>query len=163
MPSETPSGTPSDDIYDYSGELRYYLSRIDRAENIDPATKAKVKAFIDHVAANGAGEGRQAKYIRHLLRICELFGKPVQDVTRQDVERLMLRLREGYVVQHRGPNQGKRLSYSPATLADFVMVTKRLMKYVHYGNTDRDTPFPEDLGYGTETLGGDTTLLLTRK
>ncbi|MGD1055512.1 MAG: hypothetical protein ABR867_05480 [Nitrososphaerales archaeon] len=75
--------SPSGGVYDYAGELKYFLSRIDRAKRIDPATKEKVKAFLGHVVANGAGKGRQAKYARHLLGACERLGNPVSDVTRQ--------------------------------------------------------------------------------
>jgi hypothetical protein len=69
MPSETPSGTPSDDVYDYAGELTYSLGRVDHAVEIDPRTRTKVRASLSYVAATGAGQGRQAKHARHLLEI----------------------------------------------------------------------------------------------
>jgi integrase/recombinase XerD len=127
-------------VYDFDAELKYFLGRIEKSEKIDPSTKEKIGQFLAHVSAAGAGVGRQAKYARHLWEICERLAKPVTDVDRQDVERLMVSLREGYVVKG-----GERRRYSPWTLQDFVQVLKRFMKFVRYGDTDKDTPFPEEV------------------
>lgn len=138
-----------DDVYDYGAELKSSYSRLEASEKIDPATKEKIRDFVAHVAAQGAGYGRQAKYLYHLLEICERLGKPVEDVKRQDIERLMVSLREGYEPHLR---KGEKKRYSPWTLADFVLVTKRFMKYVRHGNTDRETPFPEEVKWLKKTI-----------
>jgi hypothetical protein len=86
-----------DDVYDFEGELRSSLDQIRRSKVIDEATKEKIRAFMDHIQAQGAGEGRRAKYAYHLLEVCERLKKPVETVSMQDVERLMNSLREGYI------------------------------------------------------------------
>jgi hypothetical protein len=53
--------TAKDAVYNFGGELKSAITRIDRSTRIDGATKSTIHEFIDHIAAQGAGKGRQAK------------------------------------------------------------------------------------------------------
>jgi hypothetical protein len=76
-------------VYNFGGEPRYYLKRIDGSKDIDPGTKQSIKNFLANVLATGEGAGRQAKYAAHLWVICERLGKPIEEVSRRDIEKVM--------------------------------------------------------------------------
>jgi len=48
-----------DGVYDFAVELRTTLAQIRQSERIDAATKETIWRFIDHVGAQGAGDGRK--------------------------------------------------------------------------------------------------------
>ena len=37
-------------------------------------------------------------------------------------------------------------------MADFKMIVKRFMKFVRYGDTDKDTPYPEEVRWLRKTI-----------
>ena len=40
---------------------------------------------------------------------------------------------------------GEVRHYSAETMADFHMVVKRFQKFVRYGDTDKETPYPDEV------------------
>jgi len=127
------------DIYGYEKRLEDAM-RVLAGSRTTERNKETIRRFIDHLEVQGVSTGRLAKYAYHLKVIGELLPKGFgfEDCTRKDIERLVASLRL------RG--------YSPNTFFDYIMVIKRLFKFVRYGNVDRETPFPDEVKWLRKTI-----------
>jgi hypothetical protein len=127
------------DIYGYEKRLEDAM-RVLAGSRTTERNKETIRRFIDHLKVQGVSTGRLAKYVYHLKVIGELLPKGFgfEDFTREDIERLVASLR--------------LKGYSPNTLFDYIMVIKRLFKFVRYGNVDRETPFPDEVKWLRKTI-----------
>ena len=77
-----------------------------------------------------------------LRRCAQLIRVPFRRARRRDYEDLTLHLADFEFVKQKG---GEPQHYSPATMADFRLTLKVFGKFVREGNTDRETPYPEEV------------------
>jgi site-specific recombinase XerD len=120
-----------DDVYDYSYALRNSLKRLDESEILSEGDKDIIREFLEHLRARRVSTGRLAKYGFTIRRLTEHMGVPIRNAERKDIERLSIWVQE----------QG----YSPHTVQDFLFAIKYFYKFVRSGNTDHETPFPEEV------------------
>ena len=131
-----------DEIHDYEYNLKNALARA----KDDPALKAQDRklllAFMVHIKALGVSIGRQAKYANMLMAATHLLRVPWRSAKRKDIEDLMVKLADHEIKNKR---TGEVRHYSAETMADFHMVVKRFQKFVRYGDTDKETPYPDEV------------------
>jgi site-specific recombinase XerD len=121
----------ADDVYDYSYPLRNSLKRLDESEILSEGDKELIREFLEHLRAKRVSTGRLAKYGFTIRRLTEHMGVPIRNAGRKDIERLSIWVQE----------QG----YSPHTIQDSLFAIKYFFKFVRSGNTDHETPFPEEV------------------
>jgi site-specific recombinase XerD len=120
-----------EDVYDYEYTLRNSLKLIEESERIAPGDKQLLMGFLHHLKAKRVSTGRLAKYANHLRRLVENLGCAAESASRGDIEGLSIWIQ----------SQG----YAPHTVSDYVFALKYFYKFVRYQNTDRETPFPEEV------------------
>jgi site-specific recombinase XerD len=120
-----------DDVYDYAYALRNSLKRLDGSEILSDGDKELIREFLEHLRAKRVSTGRLAKYGFTIKRLTEHLGVPIRNAGRRDIERLSI------WVQEEG--------YSPHTIQDSLFAIKYFYKFVRSGNTDHETPFPEEV------------------
>lgn len=123
--------TEKDDLYNYNTRLKGALRLIASSKIIIPSDKKQIRALLDHLAARRVSTGRLSKYAFHLKTIVEHLHITLEKAKRKDIEKLMVWVNA----------QG----YSPDTIADYGMITKRFFKFIRFGNVDRETTFPEEV------------------
>jgi site-specific recombinase XerD len=121
----------ADDVYDYSYALRNSLKRLDESEILSEGDKDIIREFLEHLKAKRVSTGRLAKYGFTIRRLTEHLGVPIRNAGRKDIEKLSI------WVQGQG--------YSPHTIQDSLFAIKYFYKFVRNGNTDHETPFPEEV------------------
>ncbi len=122
-------------IHDYEYNLRNALARV----NSDPTLRdedRRLLAFLEHVRALRVSTGR--KYADMLRTASHMLRVP----WRGAIEDLMTKLAGHEIVSKR---MGEVRHYSAETMADFHMVVKRFQKFVRYGDTDKETPYPDEV------------------
>ncbi len=127
-----------EDVFDFEYSLRNAYSVLERTERIRDEDKELVRAFVSQLKAQGVSTGRLAKYLYHLKTIGENLEAGFKGAQRADIERFMSWLRDE--------------KYKAQTILDFVLVLKRFFKFVEYGNTDRELPYPENVRWLRKTL-----------
>ncbi len=143
-PRDTYRMTP-DEIHDYGYQLRNAEKRLARDTEIRASDKKLIEAFMKQVKAQGVSLGRQAKYVNMLIAVSHHMRVPFRSAKRRDIEDLMTRLADHEIIVRNRDGGESRRHYSAETMADFKMAVKRFMKFVRYGDTDKDTPFPEEV------------------
>jgi len=121
----------ADDVYDYGYALRNSLKRLDESKILSEGDKELIREFLEHLRAKRVSTGRLAKYGFTIRRLTEHLGVPIRNAGRKDIERLSIWVQE----------QG----YSPHTIQDSMFAIKYFYKFVRSGNTDHETPFPEEV------------------
>jgi site-specific recombinase XerD len=124
-------GREPDDVYDYAYSLRNSVKRLDESNVLSDRDKELIRGFLEHLRAKRVSAGRLAKYAFTLRQLMEQLGVPIESAGRKEIEKLSI------WVQEKG--------YSPHTITDFFFALKYFYKYVRSGNTDRDTPFPDEV------------------
>ncbi|MGD0318930.1 MAG: tyrosine-type recombinase/integrase [Nitrososphaerales archaeon] len=125
------AGKGGDDVYDYAYSLRNSLKRLDESTMLSERDKELIRGFIEHLRAKRVSTGRLAKYTFTVRQLMEHLGAHVEDAVRKDIERLSIWIQEQ--------------DYSPHTVSDSFFTIKYFYKFVRNGNTDHDTPFPEEV------------------
>ena len=143
-PGPTYRMTP-DEVYDYPYSLRWAEKRLETDPGVRAQDKKLIQAFMKHVAAQGVSTGRRAKYVYVLQRCAQEIRVPFRRAKRRDIEDLIMRLTDHEIVTKGPDGSQKRRHYSPETMADFRQMLKRFQKFVRYGDTDKDTPFPDEV------------------
>jgi transcriptional regulator with PAS, ATPase and Fis domain len=141
-----------DDLYDYQYEVRNSEKLLEQDPAVSEQDRKLIQAFMKHVKAQGISLGRQAKYINLLRRVAQLSGVPFTKATRRDIEDLVTKLSDHQIVKRGRDGKESARHYSPQTMADFKMAVKRFMKFVRYGDTDKDTPYPEEVRWLRKTI-----------
>lgn len=125
------TSSEEENVYDYAYALSNALSLIDRLEKIILDDKNLIKDFLHHLEAKRVSTGRLAKYANHLRKLVENLGVPVESASRREMESLSIWIQ----------SQG----CAPHTVNDYIFALKYFYKFVRYENTDRETPFPDDV------------------
>jgi integrase len=134
----------STDLYDYASRLKIAERLIDEDKKIRNADRKLIVAFLRHIKAKGVSVGRQAKYAFMLRRCAQLARVSFRRAKRKDIEELVTRLADFEFVKKRG---GTPERYKPATMSDFRLTIKVFGKFVRYGDTDRETPYPHEVSW----------------
>jgi integrase/recombinase XerD len=134
-----------DEIHDYGYQLRNAEKRLAQDPTVRVSDRKLIQAFMKQVKAQGVSLGRQAKYVNMLLAVSHHMKVPFRSAKRRDIEDLMTRLADHEIVVGNRDGTERRHHYSAETMADFKMAVKRFMKFVRYGDTDKDTPYPEEV------------------
>jgi len=143
----------ADRLYDYEYALRNTEKLLNQDPKIRESDRKLVQAFMRHIKAQGVSVGRQAKYLNHLRRCAQLIGVPFSRAKRGDIEELLTRLADfEWFVKRKDGTIARRTRYSAETMADFRMAIKRFMKFVRYGDTDKETPFPDEVRWIRTTV-----------
>ncbi len=131
-----------DDLYDYGLRLKGAERLIVEDEQVRDGDRKLIQAFLRHIKAKNVSVGRQAKYAFMLRRCAQLVRVPFRKAKRKDIEDLVTRLSDYEFVMERN---GKPRRYTPATMADFRLTIKVFGKFVRYGDTDKETPYPDEV------------------
>ena len=135
-----------DEIYDYVFSLKNAVKRLEEDPKVRPEDRKLILAFLKHIKAKGVSVGRQAKYVYTLRRTAQLMPVPFRRAKRVHFEELVTLLTDFEWVQRRKDGTvARRTHYSAATMSDFRMMTKLFMKFVRYGDTDKETPYPDEV------------------
>ncbi len=129
-------------IHDYEYNLRNALSRVNSDPTLRDEDRRLLLAFLEHIKALRVSTGRQAKYANMLRTASRMLRVPWRRAKRKDIEDLMTKLADHEIVSVR---TGAVRHYSAETMADFSMVVKRFQKFVRYGDTDKETPYPDEV------------------
>jgi integrase/recombinase XerD len=131
-----------DDLYDYGTRLKNAETLIENDPKIRSDDRKLIQAFLKHIKAKNVSVGRQAKYAFMLMRCAQLTPVPFRRAKRKDVEELVTRLADYEFVKRKG---GEPEHYKPATMSDFRLTIKVFVKFVRYGDTDKETPYPDEV------------------
>lgn len=131
----------NEDLYGYEARLKLGEKLIAQDPTIRGADKKLILSFLRHIKAKEISIGRQAKYAFMLKRCAQLMKVPFRKAKRKDYEDLVTSLADFEFERPKGVKQ----HYTAATMADFRLTLKVFGKYVREGNTDRDTPYPEEV------------------
>jgi len=129
-------------IHDYEYNLKNALSRVNSDPTLRDEDRRLLLAFLEHIKALRVSTGRQAKYANMLRTTSHMLRVPWRRAKRKDIEDLMTKLADHEIVSKR---TGAVRHYSAETMADFHMVVKRFQKFVRYGDTDQETPYPDEV------------------
>ena len=132
-----------DDLYGFAVRLKLGEKLIAADPKIRAADKKLIISFLRHIKAKEISLGRQAKYAFMLKRCAQLTRVPFRSAKRADYEDLVTKLADFEFERPKGVKQ----HYTPATMADFRLTLKVFGKFVREGHTDKDTPYPEEVGW----------------
>jgi integrase len=127
------------DIYDYQYRLANAISLIQRSTKISARDKELIWNFDKMLQATNVSIGRRAKYLYHLKTIGENFGTRFEKAKRPDVETFV----------------GSWLNtqnYKAQTRNDYIIILKRLFKFIRTGSVEREIPFPEEVRFLKSTI-----------
>ncbi|MGC9208794.1 MAG: tyrosine-type recombinase/integrase [Nitrososphaeria archaeon] len=120
------------DIHNYEARLANTYKNLEKADILEE-NKLAIKEFAELLASMGLNKGRVAKYIYSLAILARRINKPFRDLTKKDVEELMLWLNGSH--------------YSPHTKSDFKKILKRFIKWLKTGSLDKSVPFPPEVSW----------------
>jgi len=129
-------------MHDYEYNLRNALARLGTDARLRAPDRKLILAFLNHLKAQNVSTCRLAKYVNMLHTAYVTLRVPWQRAKRKDIEDLMVKLTDHEIMSTRTKEVRH---YSAETMADFHMVVKRFQKFVRYGDTDRDTPYPDEV------------------
>ncbi|MDG6963021.1 MAG: tyrosine-type recombinase/integrase [Nitrososphaerota archaeon] len=155
-----------EEVYDYGYRVKNALQRLQSDPQIRPEDRRLILSLHRHLKAKKVSLGRQAKYLNHLIRCAQLISVPFRKAKTRHMEELMVALADYEIARTR--KNGKKVKtgrhYSPATMSDFSMIIKTFMKFVRYGDTERETAWPDEVRWIKEGVKQDqkrTPLFLT--
>jgi integrase/recombinase XerD len=138
---KSPYRVTPDQIHDYEYELKNAVERLGRDPHLRPADQKLIEAFLKHIKAQDVSTGRLAKYVNTLHTASAMMRVPWRRARRKDIEDLMTKLVDREIVG----KSGEVRRYSAETMADFRQIVKRFQKFVRYGDTDLETPWPDEV------------------
>ena len=134
-----------DEIHDFPYALKNAEERLNRDPKVRAQDRRLILSFLKHIQANQVSVGRQSKYVNMLHIAAVHIRVPFRRAKRKDVEDLMTKLADYEFVRRPKDGTEKRCHYSAETMSDFRKIIKRFQKFVRYGDTDVDTPFPDEV------------------
>ena len=134
-----------DEIHDFPYMLSNGLDRLNRDSKVRVQDRKLILSFLKHIQANQVSIGRQSKYVNTLHIAAAHIRVPFRRAKRRDMEDLMTRLADFEFARRLKDGTVKRFHYSAETMADFRKMVKRFQKFVRYGDTDKETPFPDEV------------------
>ena len=141
-----------DDVHDYPYQLRNAERRLERDPRVRSQDKKLIQAFMRQAKAQEVPLGRQAKYVNTLTTVAHHMWVPFRRAKRKDIEDLMTRLADHEFTKRNWDGTESRHHYSAETMADFKIMVKRFMRFVRFGDTDKDTPYPEEVRWLRKTI-----------
>ncbi len=126
------------DIHRYDKALQYSYATLKKDRIISEADKKLLIDFTEHLKAKGLTAGRVTKYMLNLLTLRRQMRCDFAQADRKEIERLMSWLNSS--------------DYSPHTKLDYKGELKRFYKWLRYGSTDPDVPFPPEVAWIKENM-----------
>ncbi|MCL4355618.1 MAG: hypothetical protein M1311_03370, partial [Thaumarchaeota archaeon] len=113
-------GGTAEDIHFYGKKLASYLKRLDSLIG-NPEDRKLIRAYLDHLKAQGLSTGRLYKITWTLVDIRKRLASPTfKAARRKDIERLVAEVHSS--------------DYTANTKSDHKKILKRFYKFVRYGN-----------------------------
>jgi hypothetical protein len=84
--------TSNGDIYKTDQIYASALERLRSSKEVSNEDKTSILSLVDHMIAKGNGRLRAVKYINHLTVTARMAGKPLGQLDKQDVEKLVSRI-----------------------------------------------------------------------
>jgi len=110
-------------------EKRYEIM-LRRIERLSEKDRLLLLEFDRKLTAQGLSFGRKSAYLYHLIELRRLLGKPFKEATREDIEKVLVRLTRA--------KTKKGTTYSDWTIHNYRITLKRFYKWL-LGN-DEDYP-----------------------
>lgn len=136
------------------GDIHHYAARVEsglrtlEGEKVPDEDKAALREFLEHLQVKGISDGRRAKYLFALMVLRRHFPPSCKDFRaagRPDIERVVSWLNSaGYTAQTRG---------------DMKILLRQFYRWLRSGNTDRKTPFPNEVAWIEKTIKANETEL----
>ena len=126
-------GGMAEDIHFYGKKLASYLKRLDSLIG-NPEDRKLIRAYLDHLKAQGLSTGRLYKITWTLVDIRKRLASPTfKAARRKDIERLVAEVHSS--------------DYTANTKSDHKKILKKFYKFVRYGNGDRKTQYPPEVAW----------------
>lgn len=120
------------DIHQYRRKLECAERTLSR-ENFAEEDKELIRSFAEHLKARDLNPGRITKYIFHLIVMRRSLNCNFKEADRKAIEKLMVWLNSQ--------------TYKPGTRADMKGSLKRFYRWLRFGNSDKDQPYPEEVAW----------------
>jgi site-specific recombinase XerD len=104
-----------EDLYNTQQRLNYITSKI-RSSSISDSNKKQVLEFTTHCLADSVGKNKMSRYLYDLLNISLWLDKDFEEVTKQDIERILVKLQE--------------TKYSEWTKRGYKIILKKFYKWL---------------------------------
>jgi len=131
LKAEVQTGSVIGDIYNVQNRLENVNKRIESSQRITPRNRELIWKFCDHCRLQGLSTLRVVFYLNRFWNIARLATKSFDEMTKEDVQRLVLALRE---LRKRN---GEPLS--DRTTADHLVAIKTFWKWMK-GSDDEFPP-----------------------
>ena len=104
-----------EDIYNIQQRIDSVINKIKKSDLLE-SNKDKLLEFTDHCLANGVGKNKVSRYLYDLYNISSWLNKKFEKTTKQDVEKLMVKLQE--------------TKYSEWTKKGYKIIIKKFYKWL---------------------------------
>jgi integrase len=125
------------DVHGYAKRVEYALRDLER-EGFPEEDKRLVREFAEHLRARNLNLGRIAKYIFGLIVLRRQMKCSFRDLDRKEIERLVAWINSS--------------DYTPQTKMGMKGILKRFYKWLKYGSTDKDVPYPPEVAWIKENV-----------
>src|SRR3990170_814629 len=120
--------SPPRDLYGYGKRLERALERIGSRTDLPDGAVGRILDFHRHCVASGLSPARVLRYLNDLPKLALLLGKPFDQATRQDIERVLQEI--------------EKSDYAPQTKLDFRKSVKKFYKWTNGGEA-----YPESIAW----------------
>lgn len=104
-----------DDVYNHEWIITRLLEKIKNSD-LDEQSKKLLSDFYTECVVQSLSKARIAKLLDTLWRVSKWFGKPLEDVGREDITRLVVKVESA--------------DYSPWTKHDYKAIIKQFFKWL---------------------------------
>ena len=94
LKTEVQTGSVTGDIYNVQNRLENVNKRIESSQRITPHNRELIWKFCDHCRVQGLSTLRVVFYLNRFWNIARLATKNFDEMTKEDVQRLVMALRE---------------------------------------------------------------------
>ena len=122
------------DIHGYAKRLKLAYRRLETEPSCTRRDRNAIRGFCQYLTANGINDGRVAKALFQLIVLRRHLPCQFHNADRKAIEALLtwLNIHE---------------NYSPWTKADAKGWIKRFVKWMKYGSTSKENPFPPEVAW----------------
>jgi len=133
LKTEVQTGSVTGDIYNVQNRLENVNKRIESSQRITPHNRELIWKFCDHCRLQGLSTLRVVFYLNRFWNIARLATKNFDEMTKEDVQRLVMALRE--LRKRNGEPLSER------TTADHLVAIKTFWKWLK----DSENEFPPEV------------------
>lgn len=129
LKTEVQTGSVTRDIYNVQNRLENVNKRIESSQRITPHNRELIRKFCDHGRLQGLSALRVVFHLNRFWNIARLATKNFDEMTKEDVQRLVMALRE--LRKRNGEPLSER------TIAKYLVAIKTFWKWL---NTENEFP-----------------------